>query len=143
MIVDLRMVPGFQNVTESMLNDTPDDGELILMYQEQSRAFLGQNAEFVATSTHRNWAGKIKCRWCTSKGYAGDFGDIDWKNRHGRNCKKRDYVQWKERQGKFGQATYHYNFPSSVSMASYSQSPLVYANTSAGNPITYYTGNTI
>lgn len=46
---------------------------------------------FVATSSHPNWRGKIRCKFCKSTGYGGSVEENPywWGQRHGPNCKQR------------------------------------------------------
>lgn len=43
--------------------------------------------EFVPTSTHRNWKGKVKCLWCGRQGWPQ--GGQRWQRKHGVNCAER------------------------------------------------------
>lgn len=46
---------------------------------------------FTATSTHKNWKGKIRCAYCKAEGWPDPFGrnPLWWGLRHGDNCKNK------------------------------------------------------
>ena len=43
--------------------------------------------EFVPTSTHPNWKGKVQCTWCGKQGWPQ--GGMRWQRQHGVSCAKR------------------------------------------------------
>ncbi len=48
--------------------------------------FLGRYSEFVRTSKHPSWQGKVKCRHCNAQGWpVNRMGS--WITKHGASCK--------------------------------------------------------
>lgn len=69
-----------------------DKAEEIFKKRKRADDFLVTDSNFVKTSEHPSWQGKIRCRYCKSTGYPGDVvsNNLWWGQKHGYNCK------WKE-----------------------------------------------
>jgi hypothetical protein len=69
---------------------TNDPGAVIFHDQEEANAFCRSNPYFQPTSMHRNWMGRVKCKYCKVAGWVKDVhANHNWTNRHGYNCKKK------------------------------------------------------
>lgn len=77
-----------------------DKAEEIFKRRKRAEEFLFTEANFVKTSSHPSWQGKIKCLYCKATGYPGsvDTNPVWWGRKHGLNCKWKELWMLKNRQ---------------------------------------------
>ena len=69
----------------------PLDKVLYQSYLLAGMKFVVANPDFIATSTHPSWLGKVQCRYCTVKGWPGSVATnhMWWGKNHGETCRKK------------------------------------------------------
>lgn len=76
-----------------------DKSEKITKQRLEAEAWLSSEPDFVATSVHPSWQGKVKCRYCKSAGWPWKpgFSGHWWGRNHGKYCKWKELWELKNR----------------------------------------------
>lgn len=96
-----------------------DKAEKITKQRLEAEAWLAGEPDFVATSVHPSWQGKVKCRYCKSAGWPWKpgFPGNWWGRNHGKYCKWKELWELKQRANRPPITTINYSYATNANLA--------------------------